>query len=132
MMAVILLFRGRNTDGIRADAVARGLIDEERDQVVVVCRDDDRMAQPGDITVTQAARHHTSGEVTLIANGGTTAQLVPLLLAAMENAQRVVVHDVQPDGATSMAHETTPCLCGCGEPGHIRLATHDCARRVIW
>ena len=84
-MKKIIFFRGRNTAAIMNDARKAGLIPDDA-KVVIICRDDDRLAEPGDI---QAGRMKSREQCfmpgddwTIVANGGTSAQLAPLLADA--------------------------------------------------
>ena len=74
-MATVIFFRGRNTGNIIADAKAFGVL-TETDDVVIVARKGDALAEEGDVT---EVLPQTAGELTIVANGGTTAQLAPYL-----------------------------------------------------
>ena len=102
------MFRGRNTAGIEADARVAGIIGAD-DEIVVVARQGDALAQPGDVTqlddlVGQADL------VVVICNGGTSAQLVPIIMALVQTAEWEgydhalkwywAAYDVQMDGVT--------------------------------
>jgi hypothetical protein len=109
-MRTIIFFRGRNTDAIIADATASGIV-QAGDAVCIICRKDDKMAEAGDIESLPPLPE--SAHVVVVANGGTTAQLVPIIarLVAMtfslgscqgESYPAAVgklrIVDVQPDG----------------------------------
>jgi hypothetical protein len=79
MQKIVVAFRGNNTDRILADY---GVQDDE--QVLVVALPDDRLAQPGDLTAEQAVSQlrqldGRESRLTVVANGGTTRQLVSIL-----------------------------------------------------
>lgn len=126
MLAIV--FRGRNTDNIIADAKREGIITDDH-QIVIVCRQDDTLAQDGDVTSLDSIPDDT----TIIANGGTTAQLVPILLDVTQFAHRYRIVDVQRDGIVILAQGTGSrlCYCGCGSIG-TPVASEQCARNVCY
>lgn len=93
-----VFIRGRNTAGIIEGACRARQIDD----YIIVCRENDRLREDGDILVKEAidkAMNHAGG-VVVVANGGTTAQVVPLVGIAYRrpgvevvDAQRDGVHD---------------------------------------
>lgn len=81
-MKKVIFFRGRNTDGIIADAKAFGIVGDG-DKCYVICREGDALAQPGDMTPDQFRNDlfiHDDDNFIIIANGGTTKQLVPVVV----------------------------------------------------
>lgn len=95
-MATVVLFRGRNTSGILADARRLGVV-ADSDEVVVVCREGDALAEEGDVTTPPMPK--ADDQLTVIANGGTTAQAAPYLFALGATSGSVKVIDLQRDGA---------------------------------
>lgn len=126
----VILFRGRNTEGILRDAQTQGLV-PDGSEVVVICRKADPLAQPGDVSAYRAPNggpDDDSQEFLIIGNGGTTGQVVPLIADFAAAAQRWddeaddylrdsraesarfasrqwrwAVWDVQPEGSTFLA-----------------------------
>ena len=96
-MATVVLFRGRSTSAILADARRLGVV-ADGDAVAVVCRDGDPLAEEGDVTVPPMPKH--DDQLIVVANGGTTAQAAPYLFALGGAAGRVKVIDLQRDGVT--------------------------------
>ena len=82
-MKTVVTFRGRNTVDILEDAKRFGILDDD-DRVIVVCRKNDQLAQTGDVL---QVPYSLAGDVVLVANGGTTAQLVPAMLRLMAMSQ---------------------------------------------
>lgn len=76
-MSKVIFFRGRNTAGIIEDARAAGIDGE----FVIVCRDGDALAEPGDIPVSEF-KIEPSDDIIVVANGGTTAQAAPVIAKA--------------------------------------------------
>lgn len=101
-----IFFRGRNTAAIIADAAERL---GPADVTIIVAREGDALAQPGDVEGVEPP--WVAGEWQIICNGGTTAQLVPLLASIIrayhadhtENTWWWTAYDVQPDGCTALA-----------------------------
>lgn len=80
-MKTVVFFRGYNTANIIADARRFGLIGDH-DTIVVMCRKDDALAEPGD-------RIHIgliNGPVVVVCNGGTTGQQIPVVVWAVRRA----------------------------------------------
>ena len=124
---MIIVFRGRNTAAIRSDALAAGL----RGQTIVVCRDGDDMAEAGDVPVSQIVIDGLD-DVIIVANGGTTAQLLGALAAVVRVGRLAHLVEVGRGGviASSCIVPPTTCGCGCGEKA--LAASMDCARRIAW
>jgi len=82
MCQLVVFFRGRNTAAIMNDAHEAEILDPG-DRVVVVARKGDELAQPGDVFPGWDGQYGVplTGyvKVVVIANGGTTAQQVPLI-----------------------------------------------------
>lgn len=112
-MTTLVVFRGRNTAAIAADA-NRYLSDINH--TITICRDGDALKEEGDITVAEFIRRvEKIGSMLVVANGGTTAQCVPVvahLAAAAAKSQRnwsAQVVDLQRD-AVSVLWESTHAL----------------------
>jgi hypothetical protein len=82
MSQLVVFFRGRNTASIMSDANGAEILDPG-DRVVVVAREGDELAAPGDVVPAWDGGYGIplTGyvKVVVIANGGTTAQQVPLI-----------------------------------------------------
>ena len=129
-MRKVIVFRGRNTANVIHDARNADII-RDGDEVVIVCRKGDALAEPGDVT-TPPTPHWGVGfdydPVThiVVCNGGTTAQVVPYVYglgrlrgdqaAAMDEVHGdhygkgttpVVLLDVQRDGITILAGDAS-------------------------
>jgi hypothetical protein len=91
---LVIFFRGRNPAGIIEDARNEGIL-QDGDKVVIVCRENDNLAQPGDVTSVELPKVEP---VTLVANGGTTAQVVPLIVNIVKNCSHAMIADLQRDG----------------------------------
>ena len=112
---MIVAFRGRRTAAILHDAHRAGLYDDD-DEIVVVCRRDDRLREPADVEAHDLDTWSECDDMVIIANGGTTAQLVPVLIATVREhalyhtsrytqdlpTWRLRVVDVQPDAVVSL------------------------------
>lgn len=85
-MTEVVVFRGRSTDRILADARLAGLITKHT-IVTIVCLDSDRLSKQGDVQVSTYQPYVRSKNLTLIVNGGTSAQLAPVLLHASRAVQ---------------------------------------------
>ena len=96
-MATIVLFRGRNTPAILGDARRLGVVADD-DEIMVVCRDGDSLAEEGDVTVPPMPK--PDDQLIVVANGGTTAQAAPYLFRLGGATGCVKVVDLQRDGVT--------------------------------
>ena len=95
-MATVVFFRGRNTSGILSDARRLGVVADD-DRVVVICRENDALAEEGDVTVPPMPK--PDDQLIVVANGGTTAQAAPYLFALGGTTGGCVkVIDLQRDG----------------------------------
>lgn len=88
----LIVFRGRNTENIVNDALEAGVVREDA-EIVVVAREGDQLAQPGDVTPSTLSlldSREDDHDVTIvvIANGGTSVQLVPILIRLAKESQR--------------------------------------------
>lgn len=98
---LVLVFRGRSTDGVIADIYKYGVAAPQ--EVVVVCANQDRLRQPGDVPVGDAIEllraKHNNTRITVIGNGGMSEQLGPII-AALANLvnQRWRMVLVYPEG----------------------------------
>lgn len=115
-MKTIVFFRGNRTADIIHDATGHGLAVGR--EVVVVRRNSDHvLAADTDITVREFDAY--DHDVIVVANGGTTAQLVPVLAGVIRDASRFLVYDVQRDGIALLAAsehgiDEGGCCRGCG------------------
>lgn len=104
-MAKVIFFRGRNTKGIIEDARAAGIDGE----FIVVCRDGDALAEPGDIPVSD---FEPGDDIIIVANGGTTAQAAPVIAKAAYLAGQgeawVWVVEVDRDGRVNRLVDFSP------------------------
>ena len=82
MSQIVVFFRGRNTANIMSDANRAEILDPG-DRVVVVAREGDELAEPGDVFPGWDGGYGIPlqgvQKLTIVANGGTTAQQAPLL-----------------------------------------------------
>lgn len=121
-MTRAIFFRGRNTAAIVNDARLAGIVPDEA-TITIVARQDDALAEPGDVT--DVPNWHAGDDVRIVANGGTSAQLVPVIVCLAQAAERAdaeadeylaersarrpprtwrwSVFDVQRDGVTKLA-----------------------------
>lgn len=104
MTKKILFFRGRNTAGIVNDATGAGLC--EGRTPVIVCREGDALAEPGDLTTGEIVRAlFDSDDIIVVCNGGTTRQQVPVVLRlgqfAPETGANIQFVEVDRDGVVT-------------------------------
>lgn len=94
---LFLFLNGRSTAGIVADA--RKAFGEDI-EILVVARDGDALAAPEGLSTTPVSRFEPieGTSYTLVANGGTSAQLVPVLLRLERSTSQYRVVDLQRDG----------------------------------
>ena len=101
MKQVIIVFRGRSTAGIIKDTLKH--LPAERDDIIVVAPEDDKLREPGDITPSEAiALAEKTRSVAVICNGGTTRSVMPVVIELAQNrgGSAVVFLDIQRDGMT--------------------------------
>ena len=93
---MIILFLGRSVDGILADA--RREFPEE--PFLVVSRDNDTLPPPAGLETVQVSQFRplVGTSYTVIANGGTSAQLVQVLKNLVRSGVSMKVFDLQRDG----------------------------------
>ena len=99
----IVVFNGRSVLNIIIDAVKTGICDAVED-ILVVCCDDDRIEPPPEYKniavsnfVAEFGHHYV-----IIANGGTTSQLLPVLKKVMESKTMFDVYNLQRDSVTKV------------------------------
>jgi hypothetical protein len=94
---MIIALLGRNIEGILADA---RLAFPDEQEVLVISRDGDHLQPPAGVKVVPVSAFvPLQGEsYTLIANGGTSIQLLPVVKRLVENAAAFTAWDVQRDG----------------------------------
>lgn len=102
---MLILFLGNNLcredgTGVLADA-KKGFPSE---QVLVVKRDSDRLQAPEGVQTVEVSkfRPEQGVEYAVVANGGTSAQLVPVLKKLVEAGVPMKVYDLQRDGASQL------------------------------
>ena len=87
MSQLVLFFRGRYTAKIMSDAHEAGVLDPGDRVVIATCADDD-LAEPGDVFPGWDGGYGVPltgyAKLVVVANGGTTAQLVPMLFRVGE------------------------------------------------
>ncbi len=93
---------GRSVEGILADAIAHfGGFGE----IVVVSRDNDSFEPPEGLPAVEVSKFEpqTGARYTVVANGGTAAQLVPVLLRLVRAGVALKVYDLQRDGVRELS-----------------------------
>lgn len=97
---MMILFLGNSIEGILADAQSEW----PSEQVLVVKRDGDRLQAPeGVVTVEVSQFQPESGvEYVVVANGGTSAQLVPVLKKLVEAGVPMRAFNLQRDGVSQL------------------------------
>jgi len=98
---MILSFLGRNTEGILADA-HREFPSEQG--VLVISRDGDQLQPPAGVEVVSVSAFVpvVSESYTLIANGGTSSQLLPVVKRLIEVGATFTAWDLQREGKTQV------------------------------
>ena len=93
---MIISFLGRNSEGILADARR----EFGNQQVLLVARDGDQLAPPPGMSCVpvSAFKPEASEEYILIANGGTSAQLLPVVKRLVESGVKFQAWDLQREG----------------------------------
>ncbi len=94
---MLILFLGRSIDGILADA--RREFPEETG-ILVVSRENDTLPPPAGLDTIPVSRFQPElgTAYTVISNGGTSSQLVPVLKRLVEAGVPMQVFDLQRDG----------------------------------
>jgi len=113
-MKILFCFNGRSVSGILADARKHVSIDDH--EILVVVRDGDAIPPPEGLKslgVEEAksflGKLNDRDEVVLVANGGTSAQLVPVLANLVgEYVGTFKVLDLQRDGMTVLLERAYP------------------------
>lgn len=97
---MLILFLGNSIEGILADAQS----EFPGEQVLVVKRDGDRLQAPEGIATVEVSQFQTEGgvEYVVVANGGTSAQLVPVLKKLVEAGVPMQVFNLQRDGVSQL------------------------------
>ena len=85
--------RGKNTENIVADAKKKLSVT----QIVIVCRDNDRLKKDGDLTVNEIIITVGQKPVQVVANGGTTSQVFGIISKLYNADVDFSVLDVQKD-----------------------------------
>jgi len=103
----LVLFNGRSVAGVRADVDARradmGIPADA--PVLVITRDDDTLPPPDGLPSVSVGEFSPAVGMSyvLIGNGGTTEQLVPVLLRCQRAGRLAAVWSVQRDGSRKLA-----------------------------
>ena len=100
-----ITFLGRNTEGILNDAKNHfGSLGE----TVVIARDGDKLDAPSGLQKTAVSEFSPdpNAEYTLLANGGTSAQLLPIVKKLIEGGINFKAFDLQRDGEVQGVMET--------------------------
>ena len=98
---MLLTFLGRSTEGILADAKEEFPSESE---VLVVKRDGDQFQAPEGLLAVEVSKFQPEQgiEYVVIANGGTSAQLVPVIKKLVEARVSMRVYDLQRDGVSQL------------------------------
>lgn len=111
-MATLIFMRGTRTAQIIEQAAAENVYVKTTDNIIIVCRDNDNLAQKGDISVSQfGTLPKNDSSYIVVANGGTTAQAATVITTMMETAfskpkkgqhkvGALTIMEVQPEGAS--------------------------------
>lgn len=94
---MLLCFLGRSVEGILKDA--RDAFPQER-RVLVVTRDNDTLPAPAGLETVEVSKFQPEQDeaYTVIANGGTSSQLLPVIKRLVEAGNPVQAFDLQRDG----------------------------------
>jgi len=87
----VIVFNGNSVEKIIADAKALG-VGGENPRFIIITRKDDRLAAPEEYRtarVDQITEFNGDDDI-VIANGGTTAQQIPLVLWAAKNGHSII------------------------------------------
>jgi hypothetical protein len=101
-MKKIVVFLGRSVDGIINDVRAHF---GEEGEIVIVSRDNDTLTPPEGFQAVPVSTFETEPGVSyiVVANGGTAAQLVPVLVHLTRSGVSLEVYDLQRDGIVKLA-----------------------------
>jgi len=97
---MLIVFLGRSLDGILADA--RDVFSDK--EVLVVARNGDQLQPPVGLTTIEVSQFQPQFgvEYTVVSNGGTSAQLVPVLRELVRVGAPMKVFDLQRDGVVQL------------------------------
>ena len=98
---MLITFLGRSLEGILADA-RREFPNEQG--VLVISRDGDQLQPPDGVEVVPVSKFApvASESYTLIANGGTSSQLLPVVKRLVETGVMFTAWDLQRDGKNQL------------------------------
>lgn len=98
-----IFFLGRSIEGIMDDA--QRLLGDTLGTPIVVTRDDEQLAPPAGVRAVAVSQFAPQGdsEYTVVANGGTAAQLAPVLVRLCRSDAGLKVLDLQRDGVHRLA-----------------------------
>jgi len=96
-----ILFLGNNTEGILLDVQKKFGGDNK---AIVICRDNDRLQPPAGIESTTVSdfKPEKDKKYIIIANGGTSAQLLPTITKLLEANIDFDAYDLQRDGMSKV------------------------------
>jgi hypothetical protein len=97
----IVLFLGNNTEGILQDARKQFGSDSK---AMVIARENDRLQPPAGVesTTVSGFKPEKDKKYIIIANGGTSAQLLPAITKLLEADIEFEAYDLQKDGMTKV------------------------------
>ena len=97
----IILFLGNNTEGILRDAQKQFGGDNK---ALVISRENDRLQPPAGVesTTVNGFKPEKDKKYIIIANGGTSAQLLPAITKLLEAGIAFEAYDLQRDGMTKV------------------------------
>lgn len=98
---MMIVFLGRSVDGILTDA--RREFPKETG-ILVVCRENDTLPPPAGLVAIPVTKFQPEPGMsyTVVCNGGTTTQLVPVLKRLVEAGVPMQAYDLQRDGKTRL------------------------------
>ena len=94
-MSKFIVLLGRNTEGIIKDVKKEF---GETVDILVITRNNDSLNPPENYPSVSISEFKPEHSYIVIANGGTTAQLIPLIKTLVENNSTFEVWDLQRDG----------------------------------
>jgi len=94
---MLILFLGRSVEGILADAKEEF---PEEQEILVLTRKNDQLQPPAGLTAIPADEFRPDSETTyvVIANGGTTSQVLPTVKRLVEADTNFTAWDLQREG----------------------------------
>ena len=102
-MERVIFFRGRNTEAIKNDCFSKYL-NKDNSEIVIICRDNDNLREQGDLTVSEFLEKPDVFQEILVANGGTTAQQIPICCHLLTKKCKLKIIEVDRDGVVSVLY----------------------------